>query len=154
VFDPHIVAWIETDDFRPLAEYVRGRPGPDPTEAVTVTRYEPQRVELEARLQRPGIVVLADVYYPGWTLEIDGKPAEILRTNRLMRGAAVTAGTHRLVYAYDPLSFRIGGLISLLSIALSLVLGVRATLMDAQAASILGSGQTPSANENRRLGGR
>jgi hypothetical protein len=154
VFDPHVVAWIETDDFRSLAEYVRGRPGPDPTEAVAVTRYEPLRVELEARLQRPGIVVLADVDYPGWTLEIDGRPAEILRTNRLMRGAAVTAGTHRLVYTYDPLSFRAGGVISLLSIALSLGLGVRATLKDAQAASILGSGQTPSENENRRLGGR
>ena len=134
VYDPRVVAWIETDDFRPLAPYVRGRPGPDPAEAVTVTRYEPQRVELEARLQRPGIVVLADLHYPGWTLQIDGKPAPILRANRLMRGAAVAAGTHRLVYRYDPLSFRLGGVVSVLSIALGLGLGVRAVIRDRAAA--------------------
>ncbi len=139
VYDPHVMAWIETDDYRPLAPYVRDQSRPDPAEAVTVTRYEPQRVELEARLKRPGIVVLADLYYPGWTLQIDGKPAPILRANRLMRGAAVTAGTHRLVYTFDPLSFRIGGGISLLSIALALVLGVRATIHDRNAAIGRGS---------------
>ncbi len=41
------------------------------------------------------MVILADVYYPGWELTIDGKPAPIYPVNRLMRGAAVTAGTHR-----------------------------------------------------------
>ena len=123
VFDPHALAWIEIDDPTPLARYVH-EAGHDPTETVTITRYEPQRVEVEARLSRPGIVILADVYYPGWTLTIDGQPATILRANRLMRGAAVAAGTHRLVYTYDPLSFRLGGLISLVSIGLSLVLGV------------------------------
>ena len=52
VYDPRVVAWVEIDDFRSLAPYVRGRPGPDPDESVTVARYEPQRVELEARLGR------------------------------------------------------------------------------------------------------
>ncbi len=73
-------------------------------------------------------------YYPGWTLQIDGKSAPILRTNRLMRGAAVAAGTHRLVYRYDPLSFRLGGLVSLLSIALGVGFGVRASIQDREAA--------------------
>jgi hypothetical protein len=128
VFDPHLLAWIEIDDFRPLLPHVRGEPIPN--EAVTVTRYEPQRVELEARLRRPGIVVLADVFYPGWTLTVDGKPAPILRVNRLMRGAAVAEGTHRLVYVYDPASFRIGGFLSVLSLALGLVWGLRAVIRD------------------------
>jgi hypothetical protein len=125
VYDPHVVAWIETDDFRRLADHVRGRPGPDPGEAVTVTRYEPQRVEREARLERPGIVILADCHYPGWTLAIAGRPAPILRANRLMRGAAVRAGTHKLVYIYNPLSFRLGGVISLVSSVLALGLWIR-----------------------------
>ena len=80
-----------------------------PAESVAVTRYEPQRVELVASLQHPGLVILADTYYPGWNLTIDGLPAPIYRTNRLMRGAAVKAGRHTLVYTYDPDSFRIGG---------------------------------------------
>ena len=54
------------------------------------------------------MVVLADVYYPGWELTIDGQSAEILRVNRMMRGAAVAAGSHLLVYTYRPRSFRLG----------------------------------------------
>jgi hypothetical protein len=125
VFDPRAVAWIETDDPGTLRPYLPGTE-PDPTETVAIRRYEPQRVEIEARLKRPGLVILADVNHPGWTLTIDGQPATILRANRLMRGAAVAAGTHLLVYTYSPLSFRLGGLISLASLGFVLVLGVRA----------------------------
>ncbi len=76
-----------------------------PTEAegsVAVTRYEPQRVEIRAELRRPGLVVLADVLDPGWVLTIDGRPAPIWRTNRMMRGAFVPAGRHALFYEYRP----------------------------------------------------
>ena len=49
----------------------------------------PSVVELDVNLESPGVVVLADVYYPGWELTIDGMPAPIYRINRMMRGAAV-----------------------------------------------------------------
>jgi uncharacterized membrane protein YfhO len=84
-----------------------------PTEKVAITGYEPQRVEIAAQLEHPGLVVLADTDYPGWALTIDGVPAPIYRTNHLMRGAAVQAGRHTLVYSYDPASFRIGGALSI-----------------------------------------
>ena len=83
-----------------------------PSESVTVVKHEPQRVELKAVLDRPGLVILADTYYPGWRLTIDGKPAPIYRANRLMRGAAVPAGEHTLVYTYEPQSFRVGAIVS------------------------------------------
>ncbi|MGC8642236.1 MAG: hypothetical protein ACP5XB_20425, partial [Isosphaeraceae bacterium] len=47
---------------------------------------------------------------------IDGKPAPIYRVNRMMRGAAVAAGKHKLVYFYDPLSFRIGLVVSVVGL--------------------------------------
>ena len=74
----------------------------------------PERVELDVTLERPGIVVLADVYYPGWSLTVDEKPTPILRANRMMRGAAVESGRHHLIYEYWPRSFTIGRLLSLL----------------------------------------
>ncbi len=121
VYDPRRFAWIETNDPRSLRRYLPRTP-PDPAETVTIRRHDPQRVEIEARLQAPGIVLLADVHAPGWSLTIDGQAAPILRANHLMRGAAVLAGTHHLVYTYDPLSFRVGGYLSLSSLALVLVL--------------------------------
>ena len=84
---------------------------------MTVNRYEPQRVELTARLERPGVVVLADVYYPGWTLTIDGRPAPLYRANRMMRGAATASGTHTLVYTFQPRSFYVGLALSAVGLA-------------------------------------
>lgn len=110
-YDLRAMAFVETDRPEGLAGYVARVPVTD-RESVVVTRYEPQRVEILATLESPGLVVLADVFYPGWNLTIDGVPATIYRTNRLMRGAAVKAGRHTLVYLYKPTSFRIGAALS------------------------------------------
>jgi hypothetical protein len=117
VFDTTQSALIETDERERLVEY---RPGgaPAATESVHVVRNDPQRIELDAVLERPGIVILADVYYPGWRLTIDGVDAPILRANRMMRGAAVREGRHRLVYTYEPVSFRAGAVVSAVGLVL------------------------------------
>jgi hypothetical protein len=111
VVDLRQTALIETDDKEGLSGFLSLTTAA-PSESVTVLKHEPQNVELLARLERPGLVILADTFYPGWRLKIDGKPAHILRANRLMRGAAVPAGRHTLTYTFDPLSFRIGSIVS------------------------------------------
>ncbi len=119
--DPRRVAWIESDDRAAFDGYLSGSP-PLAGETVRYVAVEPQRVELEVTMARPGLVILADVFYPGWTLEIDGHEAPIFRANRAMRGAAVKEGPHRLIYTYRPRSFRLGllgsgvGLLALLGV--------------------------------------
>ena len=85
------MAWVDNDKKTELGPYLSGRP-PGPTETVKVTYPSPQRAELEASLESPGLVILADVYYPGWELTIDGKPAPIYPVNRLMRGRGRPGG--------------------------------------------------------------
>ncbi|SIN73847.1 membrane protein YfhO [Singulisphaera sp. GP187] len=132
VRDPHTIAWVETDHPKEVDQLLsRAMPGPD--ETATVTRDDPQRVEVKAVLHSPGLVVISDFYYPGWNVTVDGRSAEILRTNRAMRGVALPAGTHRLVFRYDPLSFRIGMALSLLgvtTVALLVVWGLRTRPQD------------------------
>jgi hypothetical protein len=93
--------------------------GSEAPESCKVVASEPARVEILARLASPGIVVLADAYYPGWrlTVESDGvrREGSILRTNRVMRGVALPAGNHRLAYEYRPAMFRWGAAISVLA---------------------------------------
>ena len=114
LFDPRRVAWIETDDPGSLSGYlVSGGPQAGESARVVVEESDPQRVVLDANLARPGLVILGEVFYPGWKLTIDGQAAPILRANRLMRGAAVKAGKHRLVYTYEPRSLQVGAAISL-----------------------------------------
>jgi hypothetical protein len=123
-FDLSTTAIVETNDPARAKAYLGGTP-PEPSESVTVTRSDPQRVELRAVLDRPGLIVLADTDYPGWRLTIDGTAAPIERTNRLMRGAFVKAGTHVLVYTYRPTSFLLGAGISLGGLIALVVAAVR-----------------------------
>jgi hypothetical protein len=111
VLDLRQTALIEADDKEGLKGFLSPAPV-GPSESVTIVEHGPQRVVLRATLERPGLVILADTDYPGWNLTIDGKPAPIYRANRMMRGAAVPAGPHTLVYTYRPASFLIGSWVS------------------------------------------
>ena len=127
VFDPLQLAWVEQAQLMELASYLPGGI-PKRSETVQVRNPTPQRVEIDAALERPGLVVLADIYYPGWELTIDGKPAPIYRVNRMMRGAAVPAGKSHLVYTYNPKSFAVGRMVSLAGLGLLVLLAVACTL--------------------------
>ena len=121
------LAWLDADRSEELSGYLPGDP-PVTSEAPRITRYESQRVEIDVDLKEAGLVILADLYYPGWRLRIDGVDAPIYRANRLMRGAAVRAGRHHLVYTYEPRSFRNGLAISVAGLAVMLALGVGFTI--------------------------
>ncbi len=121
VYEPREVAWIDAAERKLVAPRLSGA-GRDPSEGVQVIRDDPGRVELVAHLKSPGLVVLADTYYPGWRLMIDGRPAEILRTNGVMRGGLVGAGEHRLVYQYDPASLKVGAGLTLAGMAALILL--------------------------------
>jgi hypothetical protein len=122
VHDPRNVAWVSADDVTKLRRYLSGQMT-GPSEIVNVSYPSPQKALLEVSLDSPGLVILADVYYPGWELTIDDKPAPFYRVNGLMRGAALSAGPHRLVYTYAPRSFRLGLVVSTAGVAALLILG-------------------------------
>ncbi len=105
-------AFVETDDAAPLSA-LRVRPTAGPAGLVAIERAEPQRIEIRATLERPGLVILSDLFDPGWHLTIDGSPAPIWRTNRMMRGAFVPGGSHTLVYVYRSDAFRLGAMVSM-----------------------------------------
>ena len=100
-------AFIEIEDQGDVFKSLSFR-GEDPSETAEIVADDDPRVVIEAQLESPGIVVLADVFYPGWELYVDDERATIYQVNRLMRGALVGAGKHRLVYLYNPRSARLG----------------------------------------------
>ena len=120
-YDPRRLVWVENGERLALQKFLGGGP-PRQTEKVTVSYPNPQRVELDVTLDSPGIVVLADIDYPGWKLTIDGEPAPVYKVNRLMRGAAVEAGSYHLVYTFEPSSFRFGGILTLAGLGLTVSL--------------------------------
>ena len=75
--------------------------------------YQDQRVLIHASLKSDGILVLADSFYPGWRVYVDGKEENILRANYFFRAVKLGMGDHRVEFDYDPYSFKIGLIISL-----------------------------------------
>lgn len=67
-----------------------------------VVADEGERVILLAELtgDSPGLLVLSDQYAPGWTVEVDGAPAPIVRANALVRGVWVQPGQRHVVFRY------------------------------------------------------
>jgi hypothetical protein len=76
--------------------------------APEIERYEPSRVDIKLQAAAPALLVLSDLFYPGWEAILDGRPAEIMRANYVMRAVAIPAGTHEVQFLYRPASFRAG----------------------------------------------
>lgn len=92
----------------------RGEPvnGTSCVSEVTTIERQPEEVEQQLTACSEGAVVLGDAWYPGWAVEVDGAPAEALRAWGFLRAVRVSAGPHRIVWRYQPLSFRLGATIT------------------------------------------
>jgi hypothetical protein len=95
------------------------RPGFDPRLTATlggvpcpasgVPRSEPQLVRNDAEMveartgsAQPALLVVSNVDYPGWTAEVDGRPAPIGRVDGLLQGVCLPPGPHRVVLHFRP----------------------------------------------------
>jgi len=79
-----------------------------------ITKYFPNRVEVEASADQSRLLVLLDGYYPGWRATVDGTAAEVLPFRQAFRAIEMPAGKHTVVFSYAPNSFRNGFYLSLL----------------------------------------
>jgi hypothetical protein len=77
-------------------------------EGVEVVGYRPERVELRATLRQPGLVVLTDADYPGWTATVDGASAPIRRANGGLRAVELAPGVRTVVFEFRPNRLRVG----------------------------------------------
>jgi hypothetical protein len=73
-------------------------------------------VRIETLSECGGMLVLADVHFPGWKATVDGGRAEIHEVYGALRGVVVGRGAHRVEFDYRPASAIAGGLMSLAGI--------------------------------------
>jgi hypothetical protein len=75
----------------------------------------PTRITLQINATQPNAaLVLTDQWYPGWTAEMDGKPVPIERDREtgIFRQVSVPAGSHTVLFGYEPTSFRLGAFLA------------------------------------------
>jgi hypothetical protein len=76
---------------------------PDPPYTM-IADYTDNAVKIDVAAPEPGIVVLHDLFYPGWEAYVDGIGKPVLRANILFRGVEVPAGHHSISFVFRPLS--------------------------------------------------
>jgi len=91
-----------------------------------VNTSDPDRLVIEAHLEEPGFVVIADTYYPGWKAWVDGTRTSIFPADLLFRAVFVAAGTHSIALSYEPTSFLVGQVLFVIAAAFCLFALVRA----------------------------
>jgi hypothetical protein len=93
--------------------------------SVTVVEYEPSRITLDVDAAAEGMMVLSEVYYPGWRARVDGREVRIHRVDYALRGVEVEAGPSRVELFFDPITLKIGGVLSTATLLAALALAAR-----------------------------
>ncbi|WP_407641648.1 YfhO family protein [Chitinophaga arvensicola] len=101
------------------------KPGADSSAAIQLTKYGLNKLEYTSRNSQEGFGVFSEIYYPaGWEAFIDGKPADIIRTDYALRGIKIPAGEHKIEMKFEPKTFFTGLKIAGISSTLLLLLVV------------------------------
>ena len=88
--------------------------------SVEITHYAPKTVSLRANAASPCILLLNDKYDSNWHVTVDGKPAQLLRANYIMRAVALSPGEHQITFHFAPSTTSL--YVSLAAIALGFAL--------------------------------
>jgi hypothetical protein len=100
--------------------------GSDDGGQAVVAGESPERLLIAVSARRPGFVVVADAFAPGWRAMMDGQDVPILRADGLFRAVAVPAGQHEIEMTYRPAEVRTGMALSLAAIVVTGLFGCAA----------------------------
>ncbi|UBM58904.1 hypothetical protein LAG90_19075 [Marinilongibacter aquaticus] len=102
----------------------------DSAATVTLKSYLPNKLVYESNSKQEGFIVFSEIYYRGntdWLSSIDGKPADHIKVDYVLRGLEVPAGKHEIVFEFKPQSVekgKIGDLVASIGLVLLAIAGV------------------------------
>jgi hypothetical protein len=101
-----------------------GEPG-----LVEIRRDDPGDLRLAVNAPGRQLLVVSESYHPGWRVDVDARPAAVVRTYGDYLGVVVEGGHHEAHFRFEPASLRDGGRISgaalIVAFAWTLVRAVR-----------------------------
>ncbi len=98
--------------------------GPAGWQPAEVAFFSPNRIVVQADVTQQSLLVLSEVWYPGWAAEVDGIAQPIYRVDGAIRGVYLQPGAHVVVWRYRPAALRWGLIVTLAAAALLIAGGV------------------------------
>lgn len=90
-----------------------GNPG-----TATITDRTPESMDIDVETPADTMLVLSEIWFPGWQATVNGEAVDILRVNGILRGIPLKAGTHSVRMEFKPASHILSGYVSFLSVIL------------------------------------
>lgn len=117
--DPEGLVVLDREpEFRPA-------PAASPLFLARLAEDAPETVAVEVTTGSPGLLVLSDLHYPGWTALADGRPVDLLVADGVFRAVSLPAGSHRIVFRYRPAVFYAGAALTAAGVLALLLLAWR-----------------------------
>jgi hypothetical protein len=89
-------------------------------QAVRVTDYTNDEITFEVSTGAPGLLVMSEVYAPGWKASLDGDEVPLYPANYAFRGVFVPAGEHQIMLTYLPWEYQMGKIFTMIGLTLLL----------------------------------
>lgn len=88
----------------------------DSTATISLKKYDVTELTYESKTNRKQFAVFSEIFYKdGWNAYVDGQLTPHYRVNYVLRGMIVPGGNHTITFKFEPKVIQKGGLISLIS---------------------------------------
>lgn len=117
-FNPATTAIVHSEFSNEVANI-----NPNGQGSIQLTNYSPMELKYSFNSSSEQLAVFSEIWYGpdlGWKATIDGEPAELIRVNYALRGLKVPAGQHEIVMSFNPSSYTMGFILSLVCSSLIL----------------------------------
>ncbi len=94
--------------------------GHQPAARIVAKDFTAMRQRIDVETPDEAMVVLTEAHYHNWTVEVDGKPAQLWRANYAFEAVEVPAGRHEVLLVYRDEAFRTGAVVSLCALSFCL----------------------------------
>jgi uncharacterized membrane protein YfhO len=84
---------------------------------IQLTEYKPNKLTYTSTGTGDKLAVFSEMWYgpnKGWQAYMDGEPVDHIRVNYALRALKVPAGSHEIVFEFDPQTYKTGETISLI----------------------------------------
>lgn len=89
-----------------------------------VTGFRPESFTVRGSSQSDALLSVALPHYPGWTAAVNGGQQPILRAYAGLSAVVIPAGEWEVRFTFDPIPYRIGAILSILTIIVLIGFGV------------------------------
>jgi hypothetical protein len=114
-----------------FASKIKFMPVADSTAAIKLTENDNDKLTYAFNAATNQFAVFSEIYYDkGWDVFLDGNKADYCRVDYVLRGMAVPAGKHTIVFRFEPKSFATGNAISTWSSLILYLLLIGAIVME------------------------